>query len=283
MSKQKRNTIIFTIILSIIAVVLLTLFIINEMKKSGVLETGETSEIMEKFDEYYNSKDKKIIYYASSSCSYCELQTPILENIAEEYNLDYYYIDSSKLGTKQRKEILQKLNIEHATPTTVVVESGDVIDTLVGYKSGTEYVGFLIAAGILKEDAKYSAEKYINFVSYEEYEKLIKDSSTHVITIGQTSCSHCIAIKPALNSIGKDYGLTINYLNLTDLTEDERNAFYGSLSDIKYNDPDFIESGSFGTPLTLTVKNGKVIDYISGERTISQLTREFKKQGLISE
>lgn len=283
MSKQKRNTIIFTIILAVLAATLLTIFIVDELKRSGNLETSEMSKIMEKFDEYYNSNDRKIIYYASSSCAYCELQKPILEEIDDEYDLDYYEIDSSKLGAKQRKEILEKVEIEHATPTTIVVENGKVIDTLVGYTAGSEYVEFLIENEILEEDAVYSGEKYINFVSYEEYEKLIESSSTKVITIGQTSCSHCIAIKPALNSIGEDYGLTINYLNLTDLTSDENNKFFESLSEIEYNDPDFIEDGSFGTPLTLIVKKGKVIDYISGERTISQLVREFKKHDLISE
>lgn len=283
MSKQKRNTIIFTIILSILAIALIVIFILDEMKRSGNLETKEASEIMEKFDKYYNSNEKEIIYYASSNCSYCELQTPILESIAEEYELDYYQIDSSKLGSKQKSEVLEKLNIEHATPTTVIVENGEVVDTLVGYTDGNEFIEFLVNVEILEEDASYPGEKYINFVSYEEYEKLIDNDLTNVITIGQTSCGHCIAFKPAINSVGEEYGLIMNYLNLTDLTEDENNKFFTSLTEIEYNDPDFIEDGSFGTPLTLIVKNGKVVDYISGQRTISQLVRELKKNGLISE
>ena len=67
------------------------------------------------------------------------------------------------------------------------------------------------------------------------------------------------------------------------MSEDEYNSFSESLKEIEYNDPDFVESGSFGTPLTLIIENGKVKDYISGERTKSQLVREFKKNGLISE
>ena len=47
------------------------------------------------------------------------------------------------------------------------------------------------------------------------------------------------------------------------------------------NDPDFVEDGSFGTPLTLIIEDGKVVDYISGSRTKSQLVRDFKKAGLI--
>ena len=44
------------------------------------------------------------------------------------------------------------------------------------------------------------------------YEELVNKEGTHVVVIGQTTCSHCIAIKPALNSIAGEYELTINYL-----------------------------------------------------------------------
>lgn len=283
MSKPKRNTIIFTVILAVLATALLTIFILDELKRSGVIESNEVSETMKEFNENFNSKERKIIYYASSGCGYCELQKPILESIAEEYELDYYEIDSSKLGAKQRKEILEKLEIEHATPTTVVVENGEVVDTLVGYNEGAAFVQFLIEVELLEENSVYPGEKYINFVNYDEYEDLINSKSTHVITIGQTSCSHCIAFKPAINSVGEDYDITMNYLNITNLTEEERNNFTNSLTKIEYNEPKFVEDGSFGTPLTLIVKNGKVVDYISGNRTISQLVRELKKNGLITE
>ena len=78
-----------------------------------------------------------------------------------------------------------------------------------------------------------------------------------------------------------NYKIKINYLNLTNIEEDDQSKFFDSLKTIEYNDPDFLEDGSFGTPLTLIVENGKVKSYLSGEKTISQLVREFKKQGLI--
>ena len=67
------------------------------------------------------------------------------------------------------------------------------------------------------------------------------------------------------------------------MSEDESKKFFESLKDIEYNDPDFVKDGSFGTPLTLIVEKGKVISYLSGQRTISQLVRSLKKVGLIEE
>lgn len=283
MSNEKKKTIILTAVLAFICLVLIGFLIVNELKENGTIVGAETNELMKEFDKKFNSKDRTVIYYASSGCGYCELQTPILETIAEDYDMEYFEIDASTLGTKQRNEILEKLGIEHATPTTVIVENGKVIDKAVGYTDGQDYVEFFSSNEMIPEDAVYSQEENLTFIDYEDYEEIVDNTGTQVVVVGQTTCSHCIAIKPALNKVAGEYDLTINYLNLTEMSEDEYNSFSESLKEIEYNDPDFVESGSFGTPLTLIIENGKVKDYISGERTKSQLVREFKNNGLISE
>ena len=283
MSNEKKKTIILTGVLIVIALVLIGYLVIGRLKENGTITNNEVKEIMNNFDKYYNSKKKKVIYYASTECGWCALQTPILETIAEDYDMDYLYVDTSKLGKKQIKEITEKLDIKASTPTTVIVEDGEVVDVAVGYTDARDYVEFFASNKIIPKDAVYSKEKNLTFIEYDEYEKLIEDSEPHVIVIGQTTCSHCIAVKPALNSIAEDYDLTINYININTLEEEEYNKFVESLTKIEYNDPDFVESGSFGTPLILMLKDGKVINYIAGERSKSQFVREFIKSGLISE
>lgn len=274
---KDKKTIIMVALSGIVAVLLIVGFIFTVIQQGN----SDGAKIMRDFEKSFNSKEKTVIYYASSECGYCELETPILETIADDYDMEYLYIDSTKLSKEQREEILKKLEIEQSTPTTVVVEKGKVVDTQVGYVAGKEYVEFFIGAGILPNDAVYSKEQYITFIEFSDYEELIT-SGQHVVVVGQTGCSHCTAIKPALNSVAKDYNITINYLNLTDMDEEIQNRFFDSLKEIGYDDQDFLESGSFGTPLTLIIKNGEVTGYISGERTTSQLVREFKKQGLIN-
>ena len=283
MSNEKKKTIIFTIILAVLAIALIVAFVITNLKQSGEIVDEETKEIMEKFDEYYNSEKRKVIYYASTSCSWCELQTPILENITKDYNIDYYYIDSSKLPTKQRNEVLEKLGIKHSTPNTFIVEKGEVIDIAEGYTEGDELVEFFKDNDIVSEDVVYKQEQYITKIDYEQYYNLISNDGTHVIVVGQTTCPHCISFKPAINSVAKDYNITMNYLNLQKLTQEESSDFFESLKTIEYKDEEFLNNGSVGTPLTLIVENGKVKSYVSGERTTSQLVRELKKIGIISE
>ncbi|MBQ2947127.1 MAG: thioredoxin family protein [Bacilli bacterium] len=283
MSKEKKKTIIITVILSVVCLALIGFLVVKALKENGIITSEETNEVMKEFNKQFNSKERKVIFFASSSCGYCELQKPILETIAEDYDMEYLEIDAATLGAKQRNEIIEKLEIEGKTPTTVIVQNGKVIDVAEGYIEGRNYVEFFASNELLPEDAVYSKEKNLTFIDYEEYEDIIDKKGTYIVVIGQTTCSHCIAIKPALNKVAGEYDLTINYLNLTEMSEDEYNDFQESLIEIEYNDPDFVEKGEFGTPLTLIIENGKVKDYISGQRTNSQLVREFKKVGLISE
>ena len=280
--KEQTKNIAVIIMAALVAIGLIAVYVaVDIIPKKEIKE--ESSEILKEFYEEFNSKERTVIYYASSQCGYCELQSPILDTISDDYDMDYYDIDSSKLTKSERDEILKKLNIKHATPTTVIVENGKVVDTKVGYTQADEYIKFFADNKMIPEDAEYSAEKYITFIDYNKYAELIKDSDEHIIVIGQTGCSHCIAIKPALNSVAEDYDLTINYLNMTEMMEDEEQNFYESLKTIEYNDEEYLNSGSFGTPLILIVENGKVTHYISGSRTTSQLVREFTKLGLIQE
>lgn len=241
---------------------------------------------MNKFNKYYNRNENTIIYYASSQCGYCAMQTPILETLAKQYDLDYLEIDSIKLTTSERNTVLEKLGIEHATPTTVVVKNGKVVDTAIGYKSGKEYVEFLKNAGILPEDATYSKTIYedapnLTIIDFDEYKDLINSEEDVVITVGQTGCGHCTAIRPSLDRIVTKNNLKIYYLNLTDMTRDESNSFFEGLIDLGFDDPEFLENGSFGTPTTFTISNGKIKHYFAGERTYSQLEKEFKNQNLL--
>ncbi|MDO4963222.1 MAG: thioredoxin family protein [bacterium] len=279
---EKKKSIIFAAILVIAVLSIIGVFAVKDLKQNGLVTNSEVKKIMKDFNKYFNKKDRTVIYYASTNCGYCELQTPILETIAKDYDMDYLYVDSSKLPSKQRKEVLDKLDIDHATPTTVIVENGEVIDTAVGYTDGRAYVEFFSENELIPEDAIYSAEKNLTYVTYDKFKDVISSDDDSIVVLGQTTCSHCIAVKPALNSIAEEYDLTINYLNLTDISEEQYNELVEDLKEIEYDDSDFVENGSFGTPLTLIIKNQKVYSYINGERSKSQFVREFKNSGLIS-
>ena len=281
---NKKGLIILVILLiAIIGICIYYQADSKDDKKDTKVSSAESEEIMDDFYKYFNNKKVKIIYYASSQCGYCELQTPIMEQIDKDYDIDYLYIDSTKLTSSDKKKMLKELDIEHATPTTVVVKNGKVLGTQIGYADGGEMVEFLKENKVLDKDAVYTPESNLTFINYDEYNKILKEEGKHIITIGQTGCSHCIATKPVLNAIAKEYEITINYLNITEMTQSEKESFTNSLSEIGYDEEEFVSSGNFGTPLTLIVENGKVASYVSGERPTAQFIKAFKKANVIKE
>ena len=111
----KNKKLMVPVALAAFALIAISIFGIMELNKNGINGSKESNETMKEFNKYYNSKDKKIIYYASTSCYYCSLETPILEALAEDYDLDYYYVDTAKLNLSTRNEImLQQINIQNS-------------------------------------------------------------------------------------------------------------------------------------------------------------------------
>ena len=279
MNKKIFNTqTIAMLAVSVIAVIGLIVGMVVTGDKKVTTKNKDSGEILDSFYKYMGKKDETIIYYGSSTCSYCSLQTPIMKQIKEDYKMDYLYIDASKLAKDDQKEILKVLDIEGSTPTIAVVKDDDVVDVNVGYMDGKDTVEFLKKNKILEEDATYKPEENLTFIDFNRYKELVNEDVLNVIVIGQTTCSHCIAVKPVLSRVAGNNNITINYLNLTEMSQDEQSELIENLKSIGYSDAD-----NLGTPLTLITKNNHLEGTIEGENPPSYFTREFKKYGVIAE
>ena len=269
-----RSIVLFLV--AIIALIVLIIGIVSTLKKDDNSKEAVSSKIVKKFEKEFESETKKVIYYGSSTCSYCELQTPIMKQIKKDYKIDYFYIDAKKLETKDNKYILDELDIKGSTPTIAIVEDGEVIDTNVGYMDGSKTVEFLKNNGILDKDATYKPEENLTFIGYSEYKELIEKGDITVVVLGQTTCSHCISAKPVLSRVAGTNNIRINYLNITEMSSDEYQSLTDNLKDMGYEN-----SEGIGTPLTLVIENKKVVGVIEGENPPSYFTRELKKYGAI--
>ena len=263
---------------SVIAVIGLIVGMVVTGDKKVTNKNKNSGEMLDSFYKYMGKKEETVIYYGSSTCSYCSLQTPIMKQIKEDYKIDYLYIDASKLSEKDKKEILKVLDVEGSTPTIAVVKNDDVVDVNVGYMDGKTTVEFLKKNKILDKEATYKPEENLTFIDFNRYKELVSEDTLNVIVIGQTTCSHCIAVKPVLSRVAGNNNITINYLNLTEMSQDEQSELIENLKSIGYADAD-----NLGTPLTLITKNNHLEGSIEGENPPSYFTREFKKYGVITE
>lgn len=122
-------------------------------------------------------------------------------------------------------------------------------------------VGILLLTGCSKSN--------ISEITYDEYEKLIKNEETFILEVMQDGCSACESFKPTLEKVLKEYDIKIKSINTSKLTEEELNTF--SIS---------------GTPTVIFYINGKeetkaarLIGSVNKDKVISK----FKASGFIKE
>lgn len=70
-------------------------FVASKGYGSGADAYEFTDITIDEYLELMQSEDKKIVYIARPTCSYCALETPLLKQIASQYDLEVYYLDTT--------------------------------------------------------------------------------------------------------------------------------------------------------------------------------------------
>lgn len=266
MSDKTRYTIIFVVVALFLALII-GLIVIgdkdnNNTNNVATAERNTSTEALVNFYKAFDSEDLKVIYFASSTCGYCSLEKPILEQIASDYNFTYYAIDASELTNTELQEIVSALGIKGATPTTVIVQKGKVIATNEGYLDGKQYVSFFAQNKIIEDDAEYLPEKNLKDINYDDYKKLVKSKDTSLVFLDTTACEDCIEVRSMLNSLAEEHDFTVNYLSAIYLSNDEIEEFVKGLKDLGYDDKAYKEDETVNIPLLLIIKDKKIVDYV---------------------
>ncbi len=251
------------IVLGFVAVIIITIigFFIAEDKKS--------EKIYNTFMEKWSGSENSLVYIGSSTCSYCNLLNPSLEDMKSRYGFDYYYIDINVINAKYLNKIVSVLNLsELKTPYLAIVAQNKIVEEQKGYSDYDKMFDYLQRNNIIKDDAKL----LLNYINYDEYAKLIKSSKPQVIVVGQSTCGYCVNAKIRLNNIAASNDIDINYLNITYLSTEEKNKFYDSFEYFK---------GKWGTPVTLIVKNGEIVNKLEQLVSEEEYINFFKSNGVM--
>ena len=93
-----------------------------------------------------------------------------------------------------------------------------------------------------------------NEITYSNYLEKIDSNEPFLVVIVKDGCGYCEMYEPILKEVADEYNLPINYINLTNLSEEEYNNLAQSNAYLKKN--------QWGTPTTLFMVGDKVIDSI---------------------
>lgn len=122
----------------------------------------------------------------------------------------------------------------------------------------------------LEEENKKAEESISNLtvINVSKMKELFSSNDTKIIFVGSLTCPHCTAIKPVINSVVKDLNVTVYYLELSTMTDEENNEYYSINEFLKNNN---------SIPLVMAVKNNEVIDSFVGEKDSKDVEKFLKK------
>ena len=135
-------------------------------------------------------------------------------------------------------------------------------------------------SNIKKDDSKSNnsnetvalEEAGFNEVTLDEYLDLVNGQDKSIILVARPTCSYCEAFAPILSEAKDDLGLTVNYIDTDKFSSDDWTTFNESL--------DYLSENEWGTPLTLIVQNGEVVDANNGYVELDTIKAFFTDNGL---
>lgn len=138
--------------------------------------------------------------------------------------------------------------------------------------------GVAYFASELKYCKNDTEEKIVELpqIGITEYTTLLNDSEASIVYVARPTCYYCQQQEPIVKELVSKYDLVFHYLNTDKLSSKEMDILYKSDTSL------FGKDGSeFGTPTTLVVKNGKVVDSLVGLTQKDAFTEFLKTNGFI--
>lgn len=186
-----------------------------------------------------------------------------LNKAAKKVSHPVYYLSSdiSKSDLNKIKKDLKYNDNSFDKDVLLVIKNGKVKDykedilsdnsKIYDFLNSTDLAKF--AFGIKAEDGYEN----LGSVNYEDYEKLYNSDEPFVLIVAQTTCSWCEKFRPIINDYAGKHGLRVYIMEIDKLSSDESQSFESSLDYFKDNN-------NWGTPLTLGIKDKKVVANLSG-------------------
>ena len=136
---MKKKILIVFIIFVIVGGLCLLVIDAKGNNNSGDLVELNYVEINNKID----NEEDFILVVSQSTCSHCATYRPKVKKIASEYGINVYYIDYDKEASGNQVKLLDLLDLDGATPTTLFIRDGEEVsklNRLIGDLSETKIV-----------------------------------------------------------------------------------------------------------------------------------------------
>lgn len=117
-------------------------------------ERAEANQIdIDTYIKLYNSSKKSLVLFSRPTCQYCQIATPILENIIYKYDVDINYLNTDELDEDSNATLVtsnEYFEDGYGTPLLLVVGNGEIIDQIEGLTTKDNYIDFFKKYGFME-------------------------------------------------------------------------------------------------------------------------------------
>jgi len=137
-------------------------------------------------------------------------------------------------------------------------------------------LAFLVSTNSSKNAKSF---EFVN-ITINDYLEKMKQEEKSIIYVARPGCSWCQKESPIVKSLGSEYDLTIYYLNTDPFWNSEAQT-YTAEGEMFINSSEKYKDG-WGTPNTIIVGNGEIIDGEFSYVEKDKLKDLFKRNGFIN-
>lgn len=113
------------------------------------------------YEEKIDSEKPFMVVIVNDGCGYCEMYIPVIEEVASEYNLPIYKLNLANITNDEYSKLMNSNSYlkreKWGTPTTLLMQGSQVIDSIGGYTEKDSVVDFL-EENVVLEDTVSSGE-----------------------------------------------------------------------------------------------------------------------------
>lgn len=253
---EKKKTLILLGVLAVLLVAIVTIVCVSIVESNKKID--EIKKIM-------NSKEPQIIYLSKPTCYYCNLIEPITTSLKEEFNLDYFDINTEGMSNTKLIKILDTIGVDietFGTPYIAVVKDGKIIGEQIGYTDENVLFDLFKKNNLIEESAS------LNMNYMDNIDELFGEENTNLVLIGESGNTASIEARISLRKLASSDSFEINYFDTANI-EDK----------VKYNE--LLEKLDVQKlPVLVVVENGKVTKKTT-ELNDEKITKFLKENNYI--
>ena len=130
----------------------------NAQKESAEVKDSEKKEFKQidvaKYLEYYEGSEPQIILLARPTCTYCQIATPIIQNVMFEYDIEVNYLNTDNFTDETQTQFVKSdefFSSGYGTPVLFVVKDSAIISKVDGMTDRAHYIEFFKENGFIEQ------------------------------------------------------------------------------------------------------------------------------------